>query len=160
MSAASMQHRSRWWALRMARLVQWAIALALAAGVQSCSGSGAAEGRVVVAAAIPSTDHQRAPAGSALPTPLQVLVLVDGKPAAGQPVSWSPSSGRMTITSGITDASGVASGQWILGPEPGELAAYATVPGARGSPVQFTAIADAPMPPSAGPAPGATRSAP
>ena len=160
MSAASMRHPSQWWVLRMAPLSQWAIALTLAAGVQSCSRSGAAAERVTVAAAIPSTDHQRAPAGSALPTPLQVLVLVDGRPAAGQPVSWSPSSGRMSITSGITDASGVASGQWILGPEPGELAAYATVPGARGSPVQFTATAEAPTPSSAGPAPGTTRSAP
>ena len=118
-----------------------AILLALAAGLPACSGPRTSGKLAIVAAAIPATDHQTAQVGTALPVPLQVRVLVNGKPAPGQPVSWSPSSGSMAISSGITDAGGFASAQWLLGSNAGEVAAYATVPGALGSPVQFSATA-------------------
>ncbi len=116
------------------------VAVAVLAG-QACSDSTGEGSSALIATAVTATDHQSALVGTALPRPLQVLVQVDGQPKAGALVSWAPSTGSITISSGQTDTNGIASARWTLGAASGEHAAYATVDGAEGAPVQFTATA-------------------
>lgn len=76
-----------------------------------------------------------------LPLPLRVKVTEDGAPKAGIAIGWSTTSGSFSISSSTTDANGVASARWILGPTPGSASATASVSGAVGTPVQFGATA-------------------
>jgi protocatechuate 3,4-dioxygenase beta subunit len=80
--------------------------------------------------------------GSALPAPLTVRVLDDrGKAMRGVAVSWSVTAGGGTIdpASSTTDAAGVASASWTLGPGAGAQGASAAV--GELAPVSFTAAA-------------------
>ena len=91
-----------------------------------------------------SGDAQTGTVGQPLASPIQVLVTEDGSAAAGVTVTWSavPSTaGTMTPPSGPTDADGLASSTWLLGTVSGAHSARATVTGASGSPVTFSATA-------------------
>ncbi len=89
-----------------------------------------------------SGDTQNATVGQALPNPLQVIVTEGGSPSAGVMVNWAtPSGGSLTPASGPTGADGVATSEWTLGTTSGGQTANATLAGASGSPVGFTAIA-------------------
>ena len=91
-----------------------------------------------------SGDAQTGTVGQPLASPIQVLVTEDGSAAAGVTVTWSavPSTaGTMTPPSGPTNADGLASSTWLLGTVSGAHSARATVTGASGSPVTFSATA-------------------
>lgn len=82
--------------------------------------------------------------GSALPTPLSVKVSDgSGNPAPGVTVTWSVLSGGGTVspTSSASDANGVSSTQYTLGPSEGEEQVQAAATGLSGSPVVFTETA-------------------
>jgi len=120
------------------------VATVLATG---CGGSGDNGGTPPNTTAIAKTstnsgDAQNATVGQALPNPLQVLVTESGSPSAGVAVTWSTASGgSLTPASGPTGADGIATSEWTLGTTAGGQTASATLAGASGSPVGFTATA-------------------
>jgi hypothetical protein len=84
-------------------------------------------------------------AGTSLRDPISVRVTdAIGLDVPGVTVVWSVLTGGGTVspTSSITNAEGLASTQFVLGPEPGEQSAQAEVAGLAGSPVVFTATAN------------------
>ena len=97
---------------------------------------------LVIAKATPSGDAQTATVATALPSQLRVLVTDAGSPVAGRTVAWATTGGSVTASSD-TDASGIATSQWTLGQSAGLQSASATLTGAGGSPLSFTATASA-----------------
>jgi plastocyanin len=97
---------------------------------------------------IQSGDQQTGPAGEALVDPLRVLITRVGEPVAGVDVDWSVGQGGSLSDEQVSDEEGIASVVWTLGPDVGEQEATASVEGADGSPLTYTAIAT----PGAGPA--------
>jgi hypothetical protein len=90
-------------------------------------------------------DEQFGPAGSVLPLPLEVRVLDDdARPVPGVTVTFEASAGGGTIdpASTFTDASGVATATWTLGPEPGANHALVDAGDIEGSPASFVARGD------------------
>ena len=115
-----------------------------------CGGGGGDNGgtppsTTAIAKASNSGDAQTGQVGQALGAPLQVVVTDGGAPAAGATVSWSTTAanGSMTPTSTATDANGIATSSWGLGTVAGPQSAQATLSGASGSPITFTATATA-----------------
>jgi plastocyanin len=89
-----------------------------------------------------SGDGQTAPPGSLLPTQLAVLITQDGNPVDKVTVGWAtPNGGSLAPVSNETGADGIAMSAWTLGPGTGQQTATATVSGASGSPLGFTATA-------------------
>lgn len=81
-------------------------------------------------------------AASALPTPLSVIVNdANGNPVPGVSVAWAVTSGGGSVSPATiaTNALGIASATWTLGPVAGAGTATATSAGLAGSPVSFTA---------------------
>lgn len=117
--------------------------LAGAAGL-SCGGddnSGTPPSTTAIAKT--SGDGQAGRVGQTLADPLQVTVTDGGAPAAGATVTWSVTAGGgvIDLTSVATDADGHATASWTLGPVAGSQTAQASLAGAAGSPVTFTASA-------------------
>ena len=113
-----------------------------------CGGSGdtgqGPGGLSVAKTASGSGDAQSGVAGTALASPLRVVVTSDGTPQTGTTVAWSAAGGgAIAPASAVTDASGIATGTWTLGHTAGTQAANATVSGATGSPVAFSATGTA-----------------
>jgi plastocyanin len=81
--------------------------------------------------------------GQTLADPLEVTVTDGGAPSAGETVTWSVTAGGgvLDLTSVATDADGHATASWTLGPLAGPQAAQASLAGAAGSPLIFTATA-------------------
>jgi hypothetical protein len=90
-----------------------------------------------------SGDAQSGPAGEALPNELRVEVTRDGSPATGLVVTWSTGSGgSLTPASQQTDADGISTSVWTLGPTSGPQSAIARVEGGGlNSTTTFTATA-------------------
>jgi plastocyanin len=128
-----------------ARLLSLIGSALLLAGCGGSSDSGQGPGGVAVAkTATASGDGQSAVVGTALANPLRVVVTSDGAPQSGTTVVWSAAGGgAVAPASAVTDASGIASGTWTLGHTAGTQAANATVSGATGSPVAFSATGTA-----------------
>jgi plastocyanin len=105
---------------------------------------------VIAKTATKSGDQQTALVGTALTSPLRVMVTRDGQPVAQTSVAWrADDGGSFGAPSTSTDASGVATATWTLGPNPGTQTAAATIAGAQGSPQTFSATAtpdDTPVP--------------
>ena len=99
-----------------------------------------------------SGDQQTGPVGPALGNPLRVLITRDGTPVEGVDVEWSAGQGGSLSDEQDSGEDGVASVVWTLGPEVGEHAATASVSGAEGSPLTYTATATT----GGGPPPGPT----
>jgi len=97
--------------------------------------------------ALVSGDGQAAQVGSSLPNPLVVRVRdACGNPVAGVPVRFAVESGpagaqgyQFSNPVAVTDAAGLASTTFTFGPQVGLYQITASVPGAKGSPVRFTA---------------------
>jgi plastocyanin len=131
------------------RHLEWlGCALALSATAVGCGGGGDNGGTPPSTTAIAKTttnngDAQTATVGQPLANPLQVVVTENGAPSAGATVTWSSTATNATLdpTSATTDANGVASSAWTLGTVSGSQSAQATLSGASGSPVSFTATA-------------------
>jgi plastocyanin len=98
---------------------------------------------IIAKAGTKSGDAQSGPAGEALPNELRVEVTRDGSPATGIVVTWSTGSGgSLTPTSQQTDADGISTSVWTLGPTSGPQSAIARVEGGGlNSTATFTATA-------------------
>ena len=98
-------------------------------------------GALVAARATPSGDGQSGPAGEALEDQLRVLVTRDGVPESGVTVTWATTGAGASMTPGssVSDAQGIATSTWTVRQVVGATTATATVAGAAGSPVGFTA---------------------
>jgi hypothetical protein len=94
-----------------------------------------------VRAAGPTTQPGRR--GETLGDSLSVMV-VDryGNPVGGAQVEWNPANGNGQVSEGnaLTGADGISSVTWTLGSQIGVQRLEATVAGASGSPVTFTAV--------------------
>ena len=118
---------------------------ALSCGGGDGDNGGTPPSTTAIAKAPNSGDAQTGQVGEALGAPLQVVVTDGGAPAAGATVTWSTTAatGSLSPTSTATDANGIASSSWSLGTVAGPQSAQATLSGASGSPVTFTATATA-----------------
>jgi hypothetical protein len=91
-----------------------------------------------------SGDNQTGPVGTALATPLVVLVTDEfGNPVADVQVDWSTDDGSVDPSSSATGSDGRAASSWVLGPSSGSQSATASSDDLEGSPVGFTATATA-----------------
>ncbi len=92
---------------------------------------------------VASGNAQSGPTSTALTNPIVALVSDStGNPLSGVTVTWATSGGTVSPGSGLTNASGLASATWTLGPSGGAQSATATV-----SPLPsatFTVTASAP----------------
>jgi hypothetical protein len=112
------------------------------AAMASCGGDNSTPSDDTIAKApTNSGDEQTGPVGQALANALRVLVTVDGEPQPDVSVTWSTTDGSVAPTSVATDADGISAATWTLGPTTGAQTAQATLEGAGGSPVTFTATA-------------------
>ncbi len=112
-----------------------------------CGGDGGDNGgtpptTTAIAKASASGDGQTGVVAQPLASPIQVVVTDGGTPAAGVTVAWSTTAqGASLAATSVTDASGLATNSWTLGTVAGSQAAQASLSGASGSPVSFTATA-------------------
>ena len=114
--------------------------LAFAVTLCACSDDDSSPTTLVIAkTATNSGDAQTGTAGEALGNPLRVVVTENGGVKSGVTVTWSTASGGTLTPGGATDASGVATATWTLGPAGGPQTAAASLSGATGSPITFTA---------------------
>lgn len=97
-------------------------------------------------------DQQTGPVSTALGNPLRVLITRDGEPAEGVDVDWSTGQGGSLSDEQQSGQDGIASVVWTLGPEVGQHTATASLEGADGSPLTYTATATI----GGGPPPGPT----
>ena len=102
-------------------------------------------GPVTLARASASGNAQTGVVGGALATPIRVMATRDAQPVSGITVTWSTSGtgASMSPLTSVTDAQGIAATTWTLAQNAGAKNASATVSGATGSPVAFTATATA-----------------
>jgi len=123
------------------------LAVAVAVGL-SCSssdnggGGGGPAGQLIELAPAPNGNNQTATVDALLPLPLRVLVTELGVPLEGVTVEWETSnSGSAIGSSSVTDPNGIAQTTWKLSQTAGPQSATATLDGATGSPIAFTATA-------------------
>ena len=116
---------------------------AVAAWLAACSDASAPAGLDVIP--VDPTNGQIGVVGAELPLPLSVRVESDGAPRAGVTVDWAVSAGSILPARTVSDAAGLASATWTLGPKIGTMTATTTVAGAAGSPVSFSATGRAPV---------------
>jgi len=114
--------------------------LALACS-SSDSGGGPNPTTDIAKTATNSGDAQTATVAQPLALPLRVIVTMNGTAQQGVDVTWESQSGTIDASS-TTDVDGVATADWTLGNTSGPVTATATLAGAGGSPVTFTATAD------------------
>jgi plastocyanin len=126
------------------------LALLFGAVLLGCGGDGGNGGNggtppatmAIAKASSNSGDAQTGTVGQPLATPLQVVVTENGTSASGETVTWSTTALNASLTaSSTTDANGIASSAWTLGTVSGSQTAQASLSGASGSPVIFTATA-------------------
>jgi len=93
--------------------------------------------------AAPTGDGQGGQVQQALLNALRVVVLDDGDPKEGETVDWAGTGTNSSFnpSSSTTDVDGIATSTWTLAQEAGTQTASATVSGAAGSPLGFSAIA-------------------
>jgi plastocyanin len=94
---------------------------------------------VIEKPATSSGDGQTGPVGVALGSPLRVLITRDGEPVQGVDIEWGAGEGGSLTGEEESDETGIASAVWILGPQAGSHSASATLDGAEGSPLTYTA---------------------
>ena len=131
----------------MPRFWRHSVWAGLAAAVAVAGGCGDDDGGptdlpLVIAKATKSGDEQVGIVGTALPNELRVVVTRSGSPVEGTSVAWSTEDGSLSTAQSATNADGIATVTWTLGDTPGEQTAAASVTGATGSPVAFTATAN------------------
>lgn len=118
--------------------------LLFGAAVAACGGGGGGDSSPAVTigkAGAPNGDAQTAEVATELPESLRVVVQEDGAAKAGATVSWTSTATAAVLdpTSSVTDVAGKAATSWTLGQAAGGQTARATLSGAGGSPVSFTA---------------------
>lgn len=97
----------------------------------------------IARASVSSGEGQQGTVGEPLANPLRVIVTQDGAPEPGVTVAWSATGSGASVNpaSAVTDAEGIAATTWTLGITAGSQSAQASLTGASGSPVTFTATA-------------------
>ena len=119
-------------------------AIALLLALTSCGeggdGGGGPEEVVEIIKWTPSGDLQSDTTGQTLPLVLRVKVTVNDVVSAGHVVEWT-GTGSFGTPSVTTGANGIATTTWTLPTEAGPAQATATLVGAVGSPITFTATA-------------------
>jgi plastocyanin len=134
-------------------LISSAVLIVVAAGCGGDGGSGPPPGEdplVIERAPTGSGDAQSGTVGEPLGSGLRVVITQGTEPQSGIDVAWATADGgSLAPPTSATDADGIATTSWTLGPDPGTQTATATADGADGSPVTFTATAEdgAPPPP-------------
>lgn len=129
------------------RLVRLLCVAAVAALSSQCGGSGGGmtgtPQPAIQKAASASGDAQTALVGTVLTSPLRVTVTLSGTPQQGTTVTWATTGTGASVnpTTSLTDVDGVATTTWTLGQTSGTQHATASLAGATGSPVTFTASA-------------------
>jgi len=114
--------------------------------VAACGGGGnggTPPSTTAIAKTANSGNAQSATVGQPLANPIQVVVTENASPSSDVTVTWSTTAGGSLTPAGPTGADGVASSGWTLGTTSGAQTASATLAGATGSPVTFTATAAA-----------------
>ena len=111
--------------------------------LQACNGGDATTPTSPTGAFAAGLGIATATVGTALATPIRLTVTgTDGRPVHGVRVTWSAADGGSVSALGaLTDANGVTSTRWTLGPAAGLQTLTATVPGL--SPVVFSAMGTA-----------------
>ena len=120
----------------------------------ACAGDDQGPGEPPLLVEKPATksgDQQTGPVATALGNPLRVLITREGQPVEGVDVEWSVGQGGSLSDEQESGEDGIATVVWTLGPEQGEHAATATVEGADGSPLTYTATATSGGGPPTGP---------
>jgi len=118
-------------------------ALTVAAVSPACGGGGGGggPGRTL---AVSAGNNQTDTIGATLATAYAVLVRDASTPVAGVTVNWSAAGGgSVSAPTSVTNASGIATVNRILGTTAGAQTAQAQVTGLSGSPASFTATATA-----------------
>jgi plastocyanin len=133
---------------RLNRATLASLALLFGAVLPGCGGGGDGNGgtppatTTIAKASTNSGDAQTGTVGQPLANQLQVAVTQNGAPSSGETVTWSTTAPNASLTaSSTTDANGIASSAWTLGTVSGSQTAQASLAGASGSPVSFTATA-------------------
>jgi plastocyanin len=137
-------------------LISAAVLIAVAAGCGGGNGSGPPpeDPLVIQRAPTSSGDGQTGTVGEALASGLRVVITRTSEPQTGVVVDWATGDGgSLAPVTSSTDADGVATSTWTLGPDAGTQTATATTDGADGSPVSFTATAEDDTPPPPPPPP-------
>lgn len=122
------------------------IGLVLLLAMVACGGDGGTTPASTrsVALAAPSGNNQTDTVLTTLPIPYAVVVRDQSStPVPNVTVTWAAPSGTVLPATSQTNASGVATAVRTLGATAGAQTATATVSGASGSPVTFTATANA-----------------
>jgi plastocyanin len=143
--------------LRSGSLISTAVVIAVAAGCgDDGSGPPPPEDPLVIQKTTSgSGDGQTGAVGEALASGLRVVITRASEPQSGIVVTWATGDGgSLSPPTSSTDADGIATSAWTLGPDPGTQTATATAADADGSPVSFTATAEDDTPPP--PPPDAT----
>ena len=139
-------------------LISAAVLIAVAAGCGGDNGSGPPPEDPLVIQLAPTSggDGQTGTVGEALASGLRVVITRASEPQTGVVVDWATGDGgSLAPAASATDADGVATSTWTLGPDAGTQTATATANGADGSPVSFTATAEDDTPPPPPPPPPA-----
>ncbi len=105
------------------------------------NGPGGPDPLVLAKAPAPNGDAQAGVVGAPLAEALRVTVTRSGEPEAGVLVAWT-ASGTGSIAGGTSGADGIATAIWTMPEQSGNATATASVAGANGSPVSFTATAN------------------
>ncbi|MFI5234337.1 MAG: plastocyanin/azurin family copper-binding protein [Gemmatimonadales bacterium] len=126
------------------------IVIAILIAVAGCGGGGSGGGpspSLALSKPALSGDAQSGEVGHGLTLPLKVLVKLDTVPAAGKTITWAAGAGSGSVAPGtsVTGADGIATAVWTLGATPGPETATASIGGAAGSPLGYTATALAPV---------------
>ena len=92
---------------------------------------------------VASGDNQSWGTAHNLPLPLRVVVTEGGRPVEGVEVTWSvdPGNGYIAPLIPVTGQDGISTARWGMSLTVGTIHAKATLEGANGSPVIFTATA-------------------
>lgn len=130
---------------RLISLARPAHALALFALLSGC-GSETQTPREVLdikKTVVASGDNQSWGTAHNLPFPLRIVVTDGGAPVEGVEVTWSVESGNGYIATliPVTGPDGISTARWGMSLTVGTIHARATLDGANGSPVIFTATA-------------------
>lgn len=130
--------------------------LGMAAAIGACGDGGSGSDPVTLDYAQVSGDAQSDTIGGTLDLPLKVVVTKNGSPLAGRTVQWAVTGGGGSVTAAtsLTDGTGSALMNWKLGNNIGAQTATATVQGATGSPLSFSATATPGQPGDIQPASG------
>ncbi len=121
------------------------VAATLLGGLAACSSSN--DTGLADILTIQAGNNQTGTVSAALPDTLQVLVVNQSSetPFAGVTVDWTVPNGDGSVNpaTSVTNANGIASTVWTLGPTPGQQSVTATIPSStQTAPEVFTATAD------------------